>query len=144
MLIELKSATGVASEASITYSGGKKIVTSNGAASTQESDDLTEKAAIRSLLLPIRFDAKRVRSITTDGEALVFEMKATKQETEQLLGGAAHGGSYECDFIISVLYDGDMIKEYSYNIVVRRITTTGVGIVLNVKYTVPELSYDAD
>lgn len=144
MLIELKSATGVASEASITYSDGKKIVTSNGAASTQESDDLIEKATIRSLLLPIRFDAKRVRSITTDGEALVFEMKATKQETEQLLGGAAHGGSYECDFIISVLYDGDMIKEYSYNIVVRRITTTGVGIVLNVKYTVPELSYDAD
>lgn len=145
MLIEVKSATGIASEASITYSAGKKIVTSNGAASIQESDDTTEKATIKSLVLPFSFNSQRVRNITTnESGATVFEIVATKQQTEQLLGEASQSWNYKCEFSVSVVYDGDMIKEYEYMILVRQLSGGGIGVVSSTVYNITELSYDVD
>ena len=144
MMITLKSATGVASEASITYSGGKKIVTSGGMASTQESDDITEKAFIRYLILPLEFDAHRVYDVTTDSDgAVVFKIEATEQQIEQLLGSGLRS-KYTCEFIVSVLFDGDMIKEYRYEIIISYSNWSGTGIVSRTKYTVTDLSYEAD
>jgi hypothetical protein len=143
MMITLKSATGVASEASITYSGGKKIVTSGGMASTQESDDFTEKAFIRYLILPLEFDAHRVYEVTTDKDgAVVFKIEATEKQIKQLLGGTPNS-KYTGEFVISVVFEGDMIKEYRYEIQLRKMSLSG-SIVSHTKYTVTDLSYEAD
>ena len=143
MMITLKSATGVASEASITYSGGKKIVTSGNMASTQESDDFTEKAFIRYLILPLEFDASRVYEVTTDKDgAVVFKIEATEKQIKQLLGGTPNS-KYTGEFVISVVFEGDMIKEYRYEILLRKMSLSG-SIVSHTKYTVTDLSYEAD
>ena len=137
-------------ELTITYSSGKKIITSGNAANTLESNDEAEKQFIRSFMFPLGIDTNCVYNISEAQSGIyILSFKATNEQKKQILGKNAYK-NYDLDFWISVTYDGDVIKKYSAQITVKHgykgddfISNSQAGrVVSHNRYMVEDIVYN--